>query len=84
MGAYEQFYRMTTLSDEDGDVVVDTPPAREPFRLLIDEEARRQVISDMLSRYGASRRKENFGREDDEDSDSPIHEVVSSSITTLN
>lgn len=66
MGAYEVFYRLARYDDEEG-AVIETPPAREPFRLLIDDDARRQVIADMLGRYGASRRKENFGSEDGEE-----------------
>ena len=80
MGAYEQFYRMSTIDDEDA--VIDTPPAREPFRLLIDDEARRQVIAEMLGRYGPSRRKENFSKGEDGEEDLTV-DYVSSEITTV-
>ena len=66
MGAYEVFYRLAPRIDDDENAI-ETPPVREPFRLLIDDDARRQVISDMLGRYGASRRKENFGSKDGEE-----------------
>jgi hypothetical protein len=61
MGPYDRFMQVT---DEDG-TEIRLPGTRDPFRLLIDDEARREVIQ-RVGRYGASRGHRNPIKASDE------------------
>lgn len=61
MGPYDRFMQVT---NEDG-TEIRLPGTRDPFRLLIDDEARREVIQ-RVGRYGASRGHRNPIKASDE------------------
>lgn len=61
MGPYDRFMQVT---NEDG-TEIRLPGTRDPFRLLVDDEARREVIQ-RVSRYGASRGHRNPIKASDE------------------
>jgi hypothetical protein len=61
MGPYDRFMQVTV---EDG-VEIRLPGTREPFRLMVDEEARREVIA-RVGRYGPSRGHRNPIKASDE------------------
>lgn len=64
MGAYDRFMQLVM---EDGRESL-VPCTQSPFRLLVDDEARREVI-ERVGRYGASRGHRNPVKADAEDFD---------------
>jgi hypothetical protein len=44
MGAYDLIARRYHLTDASDEEAIEPTPVREPFKLLIDEEARRAVL----------------------------------------
>jgi hypothetical protein len=62
MGAYDRFMQLVT---EDGRESL-VPCTQSPFRLLVDDDARREVI-ERVGRYGPSRGHRNPVKADSED-----------------
>ncbi len=75
MGPYDRFMQVT---NDDG-TEIRLPGTRDPFRLLVDDEARREVI-ERVGRYGASRGHRNPIKASDEmesETESREHAVFS-------